>query len=519
MIDSTTSTITVAKVRSAVKESGDMANDSAPLQAAFNSEAKVRFIEIEKNLISMGFFTPSSKRLEAVEQKTVSLSRYLYGRRVETSATIIPSRLYGLPVTADQDKYLALQYIVSELKRKYGKVSNPIGFTAASLLRILGKAKSGKSYDEVLEWMRLMTATTINAQVYFAGRKSWVDDTFHVFDRAIAMGKEMPDGSVADRNYVWLSDWQLENINAHYQFPIDLHSYFQLRSHIAKGLVPLLQIWLHASVKRGRFEKSYADLCQILNIKQYQHVSKLKLGLGPSLDELVKHSYLAAWSIETTAHGEFKIVFTHGAKFFSDRELRSGVSSQLAIAASPMTQELVSRGIQEDLAKRLISTLPPEQPIRDQLEYGDHVLRSAPRGAFRNPPGFYVYLLRDGVLPPAGFETSRMRQQRELADARSQEESVNQARHELAYDDYRRRAIDEYFVESVCEKERMELIESSRRDVRAHFPESSRWPPQTVEDVAMQRLKAQIADRVDLMSFDEFCKLGYHQMDLFSTRV
>jgi hypothetical protein len=39
-------------------------------------------------------------------------------------------------------------------------------------------------------------------------------DIFHVFDRVVLVGQEMPDGLKAQRNYVFLSQWQLENINA-----------------------------------------------------------------------------------------------------------------------------------------------------------------------------------------------------------------------------------------------------------------------------------------------------------------
>ena len=49
----------------------------------------------------------------------------------------------------------------------------------------------------------------------------------------------MPDGTIADANYVWLSEWQLENINQNFLLPIDLFTYRQLKNHIAKALVPL----------------------------------------------------------------------------------------------------------------------------------------------------------------------------------------------------------------------------------------------------------------------------------------
>ena len=133
-----------------------------------------------------------------------------------------------------------------------------------------------------------MTLTGICSEgtVYFAGRKIWATDTFHVFERFVSGGNQMPDGSRADRNYVWLSEWQLENINHNHLLPVDLEIYRQLRNHIEKALVPLLQVWLYATSRAGFFEKRYHDVCQILNITQYKHTSKIKekLGLFPSMN-------------------------------------------------------------------------------------------------------------------------------------------------------------------------------------------------------------------------------------------
>ena len=57
----------------------------------------------------MGFFTPSSSRIKRAKAKTIRFTQVVDGTRLETSATIIPSALHGLPITADLDKYLALQ--------------------------------------------------------------------------------------------------------------------------------------------------------------------------------------------------------------------------------------------------------------------------------------------------------------------------------------------------------------------------------------------------------------------------
>jgi hypothetical protein len=159
-------------------------------------------VRIEKNLASLGFFTPSSKRIKAAKKKTIVFTRLVDGQKAEARATILPSAEYGLPITADQDKYLALQKIITDIRQRDGEVRNPIGFSSAELLRILGRrVAAGKNYDDIAEWLKRMTLTGISSEgtVYFAGRKVWASDTFHVFERSASFGARRGDARWLNR--------------------------------------------------------------------------------------------------------------------------------------------------------------------------------------------------------------------------------------------------------------------------------------------------------------------------------
>lgn len=295
------------------------APEFVPAAATSQAPATPFFLKIEKNVASLGFFTPSSKRIKGTRKKTITFDRVIEGQRIKARATILPSAEYGLPITADQDKFFALQKIITELRSRLGEVKNPIGFSSAELLRILGKrVTAGKNYDDIIEWLKRMTLTGIFSEgtVYFAGKKVWATDTFHVFERAISFGSEMPDGHCAEKNYVWLSEWQLENINNDHLVPVDLETYRRLRNHIAKTLVPLLRIWLEGSRGAGVLEKSYAELCEILNITRYRYLSKIHEKLAPSLNELTSAGYLSGWKIEQVEapgnkSASYKVVFQY----------------------------------------------------------------------------------------------------------------------------------------------------------------------------------------------------------------
>ncbi len=484
----------------------------SPLPSDEPAASQRYFIEVEKNLISIGFFTPSSSRIMTTDRKTTSIVRYAEGQKVETTVSILPAAYYGLPVTADQDKYFALQKIMQGLKQRIGVIPNPIGFTSAEMLRILGLKKSGKNYDEVMEWMKRMTSTTISAAIYLAGRKVWVEDTFHVFERAVGKGLEVSEGRLADMNYVWLSPWQRENLESSYQVPIDFEAYCRLRNHIAKALVPLLQVWLFSSMHAGRFEKSYADLCQLLNIRRYEHISKIKEVLRPSLDELAEMGYIASWDIEPRVSGEdYKISLVHGEKFFADRELRQARDK----GAAGLVEELVTRGISDAVARQLVAQSPQEQTIRDQLEWGDYLIRTSRGGRFHNPAGFYVYLLRNRVLPPRDFETSRVRLLREAEAAKSAGEGLRRLEVENEYAEYRVKQIEEARAMKYPGDALTAKFAQIETEIRAETPDAQYWVPARFETLARQRLDAEIAQEIPLLSFEEFVARQASQFRLF----
>ena len=474
-------------------------------------------VRVEKSLASLGFFTPSNKKIKGVKTKTILFNRQLEGQKIEVKATILPSAAYGLPITSDQDKYLALQKIIADIHREKGSVSNPIGFATADLLRILGLTDAGKNYDDILEWGKRMTLTGISSEgvIYFAGHKTWATDTFHVFERFVSVGNQMPDGTLADQNYVWLSEWQLENINHNHLLPLDLETYRQLKNHIAKALVPLLQVWLYATLQAGFFEKRYRDLCQILNITEYKHTSKIKEKLGPSLDELQRHRYLAGWRIHHTSEGsEFKVVFLHGEKFRqkphpAEVEQQNNVGNPMLPEAKvdrELLFQLMKRGITEKASIALLENLQPDQNVMDQLEWGDHlVLYSPNRQKFYNPAGLYIHLIKENAIPPETFETSHKLNLREAARQARDHEEQEQAALQLAYMDYQEQALNRYIETCYSPEEFATLVEAKKKEML----QQSYWKriasrQDEIYRAAQRQIRISLVSQVGFMTFEAF---------------
>ncbi len=478
-------------------------------------------VRVEKNLNSFGFFTPSHKRLEGITEKRVKIFvRDQGGQRAEAHATILPSAKLGLPTTADQDKYYAFQKIVEDMRQREGSVLNPIGFTSARLLKILGRKKSGQGYKEISEWMERMTLTGIRSEgtVYLAGAKKYARDTFTVFSRTITVGEQMTDGRQADQNYVWLTEWQLENLNASYVLPIDFDVYRSLRLNISKALVPLIQIWFYAARRSINvcIEKKYSELCEILSIRQYQHLSKIKEILSPSLNELKTAKVLEMWDIEKTVDGsDYKVILIPGEKFLSENRARLGLRESGPMPDVRLDKFLLAmmeRGIREDRARRMLLDLPEEQEMVDQLEYGDAEIarREKTRDPILNPPGFYVYLVESNFPVPGSFESSRKRELRKLAAERSELERSFEAERQLRfeslkeeYQEWRDAEVNTFLKGRYSEDEIRLMVRSAKVTMAKRRPEL-RLPEPAATEFAWRQLRDEVAEQLKVLRFEEY---------------
>jgi Replication initiator protein A len=403
------------------------------------------FTKVDNNLTGIGFFSASSKRSrKAVEKTTVIIDQ-----GVEHRISILPSAKYGLPITQDQDFWLALMKLVADRLQTERKITNPFTFTTAELQHILGQSDAGKNYRAFQEWADVMSFTGIKGGAYDTVRKRWLIDRVSTVDRFVTVGKELEDGTIAEKNHIWFSQWQLDNINAGNLMPIELTIYTQLQNNIAKNLVPHLQEWLFASQRDGRFEKQYEDICQLLSVRVYRYRSQIQEQFQPSLDELTTHGYISKWAIEPMASRKiFKLVLWHGSKYHSDQNTRleskrrhKGITAPASDAGKQPTPEqapsrprtprqktlqlqpevnaehlaaLTSRGASEPQARKVLADLPTEYRLLETLEWADQQIATQP-GKFNNPPGFYISLLRDRIQAPPTFQSSASRKAQEEA--------------------------------------------------------------------------------------------------------
>lgn len=475
-----------------------------------------RVVRIEKNLNSLGFFSPTASTGNRTNEKVVKFVRELPGgAKTEAKATIMGTSR-GLPNTADLDKYIAFQLIVAEIKKAKGTVANPIGFTTYQLLKLLGLKPTGKRYADVDQWLDRMAGTMIKSEgaVYFAKKKQYARDRFHVFDRVFTVGQQLPDGSKAEQNYVFLSEWQLENLNHSYVLPIAIEYYQKLRTDIAKNLVPMLYIWFYATPRP--FHKRYRDICQHLNVKVWTQISRAKEQFSPALDELREVGYLSEWDLRRTMDDvDFKLVLAAGSIFrdrwkeglrpWDDTECKSQ-NAILDERFDGLVKAMVQRGVTEKIARRVLFGVPSDQMVEEQIEWIDSIVRKDGR-KFENPAGMYVSFVRDGVAPPASFVSSRRRKEMEEQE-RMRRTAESQAAYrqldlEVRYNEYRESQVASY-VSGLKPESKAKLLKEARKDACKYVSGLEMLSRDQQESIVNRCVFGIAVGEISLLSIEEF---------------
>lgn len=479
---------------------------------------EIDLVRVEKSLHSLGFFASTANR--EISRTIVQIFRRPDGQKIQAKAVIegIPS--LGLPTTADRDKYMAFMKIALDQREFEGQLTNPIRFSGADMIKLLRLRKGGFHYDEINDWCKRMVATTImsEASIFLADRRQYATDTFHVFDRVVLVGEELHDGTRSEFYQVYLSHWQLTNLNQGYLLPLDFNAYLKLKRDIAKALFGHLSVWFYAS--RGQtIEKKYPDLCQILNIRAYPHLSKARSVLEPSLQELTDIGYLSSWELVRSARGaDFKLTLSPGSRLLCLPNFSAVVNAEARAALEARLPswvgELAQKGVAERKARQLALDIADEQPVSDQIEYAEYLISQdrRSRGKISNPAGFLIWAIESNLSVPVDFETSRKKEIRQAQEQVAGEQRWNLLQRQNEYerfclDQIEKRLVSEYPADRLetALREQMKLTKREQPEWFGRISEATR------REVALGRLRSAIREGLSLPNFEHWSKRDLQQ--------
>jgi hypothetical protein len=245
-------------------------------------------IPAEVFLETLGFFTPSSKRIGGIyiKEKVVGTRVAADGTTRLIKTKISANHELGLPITADLDYYRAFLKILAEAVERDERLRLPLAIPTKQLLRYTCKADGIKTRHEVRTFLKRMALTGIEGGVYQAKSQDFTESfVTTVFRQVVVRGEAMRHGQIADTNYVWPAPWFLANYLRGYVRHVDLAFHNRLRKPIAKALYPLLATGWYASGGQP-YEKRYTALCAEFLLTRHRALSLVKQQFDPAHKEL-----------------------------------------------------------------------------------------------------------------------------------------------------------------------------------------------------------------------------------------
>lgn len=497
----------------------------------------VDLIRFEKNLLQIGFFgaherrgnhLASSRRIEQWVNRA--------GKKIKVSAEFRSSDALGLPTTSDRDKYMAFMKLAMESKLRTGAITNPIRFSGYSLLNVLGQCDSGENYEALNSWGMRMADTTITSEqvIYSSLRKRYMNKTVHVFRSFTRLGaSNLNDSNKTDVFEVELEDWLLENLNESFVVPEDFAMYRKLARPTAKGIFVYLYLWFFASQGK-EVEKDYTELCALLNVRTYEHISKIRETMGLSLADLVKIDYLESWDIKPmSSKSGYKLVLTPGRAI--KQVLLATKRKQLASAVAPSAHTLsesrelarvalIEQGVSEPKAGELARKLEPLS-LLERVEYVKFQIQSDRKNSIKNPAGYLISFVEGEQQIPPTFQTKRQTQaaeeyRLELEAMRVEENDRELVQMQLAeeYKKWQSAEADEViarqFEGKLLTKRLMELSNQLRGENKTLAAMLDRMAPELRHAELMRVLRREVLKELSLPSLEEW-KSTNPQGDLF----
>ncbi len=510
-----------------------MANTHATLVTLPDAVDLIRF---EKNLLQIGFFGAHEKRgKQVVSSRRIEQCVNRDGKKIRVSAEFRSSDALGLPSTSDRDKYMAFMKLAMESKLRNGVITNPIRFSGYSLLSALGQCDSGENYEALNSWGMRMADTTITSEqvIYSSLRKRYVNKTVHVFRSFTRLGaSDLNGANKTDLFEVELEDWLLENLNESFVVPEDFNMYRKLVRPTAKGIFVYLYLWFFASQGK-EVEKDYAELCALLNVRTYEHVSKIRETMGLSLTDLVNIGYLKSWDIRPmSSKSGYKLVLTPGRALKEVLVLTQ--RRQLAFAAGHVEQtlteareaarcSLIEHGVSDAKATELAKKLDPLM-LLDRVDYVASQIQNDRRKSIKNPAGYLISFVEGEQTIPSSYATKR---ERELTERRRSEEEAERSdaasrslvqmqlleEYEKWLDSEADSVIQKRFVPEALEK-RLQAVSSRLRSNKAVASMLDRMRPEVRAAEVLRTLRKEIGKELAFPSFEDW-RAANPQGDLF----
>ncbi len=447
---------------------------------------------------------------------------------VELRWEVSYSSRYGPP------RQLAYKIDTIVVNRKIDELGRPVPrfIRLGSLRDVARELGLGGDTNNARKALRQNAFTGIAARLTYRGTdgsERRVEADFTRYSVVFA-GEKLPDGRSADCVYLILSDTYLEVLNSAPMRPLN-YEYLKILPPAAQRFYEIVSYKMFAALKhqQPQAKLAYSDFCTCSAIQRYFDYDHFKKQMYKIHKPHLDSGYLAKISYQHTVDGagnpDWVMLYDPGPRAraeFQTFQKRTGagptpaaalensinneppepveaqVSTMREVPEGALEQELMKRGVSQQQARKLLGKTAAGQMVAEQIYWGDRLVQEN-RGRIYNPPGFYIYLIRENVLPPAEF----------LAESVPPETALNMQSAKdpeqlHAYEEYRREEIEHYIANHYSPAKYEEVIVQIEKRVQKQYRSAALWRPENLREVAAGLLRQEVAGRITFISPSDF---------------
>lgn len=402
----------------------------------------------------------------------------------------------------------------------------------SDVCRSLGTQDTGPNIANLKSAFLQNASAFINAKIRYKtrnGREKWAEMGYTRYS-VIFTGEALPDGTQADAVHIVLNPPYRDLLTHVETRPLD-YDYLKKLPPGPQRLYELLSFQIYGAIagNRPRAKMLYSEYCKYapqVKYRDFNHVKKQMFKLHARHREagyITKIDYQE--TLDPEGNADWEMFYTPGPKAFAEYHAFTNRQPQHPVLANhqPPTEkhrrpaqadlgfdnpnfslapELIRRGIAVNKAHDLLALLQPGQEVMDQLEYVDMLIANDKRRKIENPPGLYVFYIRDNVAPPAAFQSSRKRKLQEEAHQQKNADLARRAQIEMDYEEYRHGEIKR-FANALPRDEYQRLFDEQRALNSSVFKSMTDLQ---LDDVTRNTVLAALekSGRVNLISLAQF---------------
>jgi len=435
---------------------------------------------------------------------------------------------YGPP------RQLAYKIDTIVINRRIDELGRPVPkiIRLGSLRDIARELDLGGDTNNARKALRQNAFTGIVARLTYRGTdgsERRVEADFTRYNVVFA-GEKLPDGRSADCVYLILNDPYLEVLNSAPMRPLN-YEYLKILPPAAQRFYEIVSYKIFAALKHQHPQAKlhYSDFCTCSAVQRYFDYDHFKKQMYKIHKPHLDSGYLAKIKYQETVDGagkpDWAMLYDPGPRAqaeFAVFQKRAGaaqphnpVAEEANVTAtefqvittrespgSSLEHELMSRGVSRHQARKLLSKTAAGQVVMEQIQWGDQLVREN-RGRIYNPPGFYIYLIRENVLPPAEF-LSELNHAEVPADPEMGKSTGADPEQVRAYEEYRRQEIQHYIDVHYPPQLYEDAITQIEKRVQKQYRSAALWRPENLREVAAGLLRHEVASRLTFVSFEEF---------------